>query len=95
MARRAEDEVHLPKPKHAGEVIEAPYYVRVRPGWLEQWLFAAVLVQIFLGLLFLTYGSGPARGLQQEVEINRKIICDAVKVSDPAAYVRFQRRGYC
>lgn len=95
MVRRKEDEEHLPKPKYRGEVIEAPYYVRVRPGWLEQWLFIAVLVQILLGLLFLLYGSKPARGLQQEVEINRKIICDAVKVGDPAAYVRFQRRGYC
>lgn len=95
MARLPEDKNHLPCPEVAGEVVEAPYYVRVRPGWLEKWLFIAVLVQIMLGLLFLVYGSQPARDLPQEVKIIRKMICDTVKVEDPTAFVRFQDKGYC
>ena len=95
MARQEEDEAHLPKPKTLGEVIEAPYYVRVRPGWLEKWLFVAVLIQIMLGLLFLIHGSRPARELGDEVEVNRVVVCNLLRQTSPLDYEHAVSIGYC
>lgn len=91
--RRASD--HIPDPALPGQVVSAPVYVRVRPGWLERALFIAVFIQIILSALFIAFGSAPARVLVSESDVNRLILCDMVAVENPSAHSRYVRHGYC
>jgi hypothetical protein len=85
----------LPRPSHDGELIEAPHYIRVRPGWLEKALFMAVFVQIMLALIFLVFGSQPARELVERDKITRQMICDALGPTRPDLIEGYVEMGYC
>lgn len=91
--RRATD--HVPPPVVAGNVVEAPVYVRVRPGWLEKWLFIAVFVQIMMTLFFLFAGSFPLQSLVDTSQARTALICDVLHELDEKQWMKYKSAGIC
>lgn len=76
----------VPQPNHPGEVVQAPVYIRVRPNWLERWLFIAVLVQILLVIGLIAFGSTAARKSLDLQKQTRMLLCERIYDVSPDQY---------
>lgn len=81
------------RPDTSGGVVQAPVCIRVRPGWLERALFAAVFIQIMLLGIFLAYGSTAARAARDASLYNRMILCQIIYNQAPERYMQYGE--YC
>lgn len=79
----------LPRAERPGEVVQAPIYIRVRPGWLEKALFLAVFLQIMLVGFLLSYGSTPARDARDAAKVNTELLCERIKDVSPDLYPKY------
>lgn len=52
-------------------------YVAYKPGWMDQWMLALLILDIVLLAVFLVYGSIPSREARSTSQQNRYLMCAA------------------